>query len=140
MVCAAMAQILEKDVSREVEAVGFRLRNSEALKSDGQLAHVSLEWQPEFKTLISEFSSFFQDVPEHTTLAVHDVDVGGSPPIKQHPYRLAPSKLQSLREELTYILHIGAVEHGQSEWSSPVVLVRKLDETLRPCIDCKSGD
>lgn len=33
------------------------------------------------------------------------------------------------------MLHIGAIEHGQSEWSSPVVLVPKSDETLRPCID-----
>lgn len=33
------------------------------------------------------------------------------------------------------MLHIRAIEHGQSEWSSPVVLVLKPHETLRPCID-----
>ena len=38
-------------------------------------------------------------------------------------------------EGLSYMLEIGATERGQSEWSSPVVLVPKPDQTVRPCID-----
>lgn len=110
--CAAMGQIVEEDVGKEVETVGFRLRNSEALKSlDNQLVHLPAEWQAAFKDLIAEFSPLVQDVPGRTSLAVHNVDIGSSAPIKQHPYRLAPSKLQSLREEVAYILGIGAIEH-----------------------------
>lgn len=134
--CAVVQPISDGDASGEVETVGFRLRNSEALKSLGhQLGHIPLEWRSEFMALVAEFSPLFQDVPGRTSQAVHDVDIGNSPPIKQHPYRLAPSKAQTLREELLYMLDIGAIEHGQSDWSSPVVLVPKSDNTSRPCID-----
>ncbi len=63
------------------------------------------------------------------------MDIGTSPPIKQHPYWLATSKLQSLKEELSYMLETGIIERGQSEWSFPVVLVLKPDHTARPYID-----
>lgn len=79
-----MFHVPEEDGSGEAEVVGFRLGNPEALKSlDLHLAHLLAEWQPE----VSEYSSLFQDVLGHTSLAVHDVDVGTSTPIKQHPYR-----------------------------------------------------
>lgn len=71
--------------------IGFCLRNYEALKlQDDQLVHLLQEWKSGFKTLIADFSSPFQDVPGCMSLAVHDVDVSGANPPKQHLYRLAP--------------------------------------------------
>jgi len=37
------------------------------------------------RELLREFAILFPDVPGRTTVAVHDVDVGDSPPIKQQP-------------------------------------------------------
>lgn len=56
-------------------------------------------------------------------------------PIKQHPYRLPPFKKEKVREEVKYMLDIGAIEPGSGEWSSPVVLVPTGDGSLRLCID-----
>jgi len=50
--------------------------------------------------LVREFSNVFPDVP---LLACHDVGVGNAHPIKQHPYRLNPSKLAILRKEVDYM-------------------------------------
>ena len=136
VMCVLGGRTPDEDDSREVGAVGLRLGNTEALQSlEKHLAHLPAEGQLGMKVLVAEFSPLFQDVPGRTSLAVHDVDVGSATPIKQHPYRLAPSKLQILKEEVSYMLKIGAIERGQSAWSSPVVLVPKPDDTSRPCID-----
>ena len=66
---------------------------------------------------------------------VHDVDVGETTPIKQHPYRVNPLKLKIIREEVAYMLDNDLIEISNSEWSSPCVLVPKPDGTYRFCTD-----
>jgi hypothetical protein len=48
--------------------------------------------------------NFFSDVPNKTTDACHDVDVGDAAPIKQHPYWLNPLKREVMRNEIQYML------------------------------------
>ena len=70
-----------------------------------------------------------------TSMIIHDVETGDAPAIKQHPYRMHPAKRALVREELQYMMDIGAVEPAQSDWSSPVVLIPKPDGSARFCID-----
>lgn len=77
----------------------------------------------------------FKDTPGLTTLVVHDVEIGEGIPIKQHPYHLSPNRLSLVKQELKYMEESGVIEPGQSEWSSPIVLVPKPDGTLRFCVD-----
>ena len=65
----------------------------------------------------------------------HDVDVGGAGPIKQHPYRINPIKLDQMRKEIDYMLKNKIIEPSSSSWSSPCVLVPKSDGTFRFCTD-----
>ena len=53
--------------------------------------------------------------------------------MKQHPYRKKPVKLQYLREEIQYVLDSYFIEPGQSDWSSPCILVPKPDGTFCMC-------
>ena len=69
------------------------------------------------------------------TWAVHDVDVGDSKPIKQHPYRVNPAKAAVIKQEVQYMLDNGLIEPSQSSYSSPVVLFPKADGTQRMCFD-----
>ena len=55
--------------------------------------------------------------------------------MKQHPYRINPVKQQYLREEVQYLLDNDFIEPSQSEWSSPCILVLKLDGIFRMCTD-----
>ena len=65
----------------------------------------------------------------------HDVNVGDAAPIKQHPYRLNPSKHEYLNKEINYLLENDAIELSQSSWSSPCILVPKPDGSYRMCTD-----
>lgn len=119
-----------------VEPVGAHLGNSKALRNFAEvIGHLTQSQQNEISDIIQEFADLFKDTPGRTTVAIHDVETGDAVPIKQHPYRLVPAKLQKMEEELKHILEIGVVEPGQSDWSSPVVLVLKADGSVRFCID-----
>ena len=53
---------------------------------------------------ILEYEHLFPDIPIRTYQFYHNVDIEGSKPIKQYPYRMNPKKLQYLREEIQYLL------------------------------------
>ena len=45
------------------------------------------EKRKELTEVINQYRDVFPDVPNKTNLIEHDLDVGDSAPIKQHPYR-----------------------------------------------------
>ena len=53
--------------------------------------------------------------------------VSDAAPVKQHPYRLNPSKQQYLKNEIKYLLENDFIEPNSSSWSSPYILVPKPD-------------
>ena len=61
--------------------------------------------------------------------------LGGSKPIKQHPYGTNLLKLQYLREEIQYLLDNDFIEPSQSDWSSPCILLHKPGGTFCMCTD-----
>jgi hypothetical protein len=114
----------------------LRLKNSDILSDLGcKLSHLPDNEQNELMSLIQEFSHLFPDVPTKTTQICHDVDVGDAFPIKQHPYRMNPLKQEFCRTELAYMLEHDIIEHSNSPWSSPCLLVPKPDGSFRFCTD-----
>ena len=63
------------------------------------------------------------------------MDVSDAKPIKQHLYRSKTVKQQILKEEIQYLLENDFIEPSKSEWSSPCILVPKLDGSFRMCTD-----
>ena len=135
-------QDITTDESKEVGS-SPRQKNSEVLMNlDHKLNHLPVQEKEMLKVLLGEFTTLFSDVPGKTTVAVHDIDVGNIPPIKQHPYRVNPVKLMLMRNEVDYyMLKNGIIEPSKSQWSSPCVLVPKSDGTFRFCTDfCKINE
>lgn len=64
-----------------------RLQNCEILKDLSSFPHpLSGSEYADVCGLINSFPSLFKDVPGHTSVLYHDVDVGDAHPVKQHPY------------------------------------------------------
>ena len=111
-----------------------KLQNSDILKDlDKNLSHLDQTQCDELKMLFLEYEHLFPDIPTRTDQIYHDVDIEGSKPIKQHPYRMNPMKLQYLEEEIQYLLDNDFIEPSQCDWSSPCILVPKPDGTFRMC-------
>lgn len=70
-----------------------------------------------------------------TNVLQHDIDVSDSTLIKQHPYRVNPIKRQLMQKEIEYLLTNGLAVPSSSSWSSPCLLVPKVDLTPRFCTD-----
>ena len=82
-----------EDVSNLETPVKIKLSNSEVIANiDSKLDGLSVEQKQKLKDLIQQYESIFPDVPNRSNVAVHDIDVGDSKPIKQHPYRVGPVK------------------------------------------------
>ena len=59
----------------------------------------------------------------------------GTRPIRQPPRRLGLEKDQEVERQVAGLVQRGMVEPADGAWSSPVVLVRKKDQSWRLCID-----
>ena len=65
----------------------------------------------------------------------HRVETGETKPTRVPPHRLATYWRDQLREEIKDLVEKGILRHSKSPWSSPMVPVRKPDNTVRLCID-----
>nr|GEX73583.1 hypothetical protein [Tanacetum cinerariifolium] len=61
--------------------------------------------------------------------------VPGAVPIARAPYRLAPSKMKELAEQLQELSDKGFIRPSSSPWGAPVLFVKKKDGSFRMCID-----
>uniref|UniRef100_A0A669CS17 ribonuclease H n=1 Tax=Oreochromis niloticus TaxID=8128 RepID=A0A669CS17_ORENI len=113
-----------------------RLRNSEILSDlRSHLKDLDDDVQDDVCQLIENHLDLFSDTPSCTTVLEHDIDVGGHPPIKQHAYRVNPTKRALFQTEVSYLLENGLAVPSSSAWSSPCLLVPKADKTPRFCTD-----
>ncbi|GJW96555.1 hypothetical protein Tco_0178363 [Tanacetum coccineum] len=61
--------------------------------------------------------------------------VPGATPVAQAPYRLAPSEMKELAEQLQELTDKGFIRPSSSPWGAPVLFVKKKDGSFRMCID-----
>ena len=93
-----------------------QLQNSDILKYlDQKLLRIDPVQRKELKQLIHEYEHLFPDIPTRTDKMYHDVNVEDSQPVKQHPYRMNPTKQKYLKEEIQYLLDNDFIEPSQSE-------------------------
>nr|GFB98879.1 putative reverse transcriptase domain-containing protein [Tanacetum cinerariifolium] len=61
--------------------------------------------------------------------------IPGVAPVARAPYRLAPSGMKDLSEQLKELSNKGFIRPSSSPWGSPVLFVKKKDGSFRICID-----
>uniref|UniRef100_A0A1Y1L0V4 RNA-directed DNA polymerase n=1 Tax=Photinus pyralis TaxID=7054 RepID=A0A1Y1L0V4_PHOPY len=88
-----------------------------------------------------KLSNFLQDIFSKmpngigvTNLIKHRI-ITTSEPIKQKYYPVSPIVQESINKELDALLKDNIVEPSCSPWSSPIILVKKKDNSYRFCVD-----
>ncbi|GKD03604.1 putative reverse transcriptase domain-containing protein, partial [Tanacetum coccineum] len=59
----------------------------------------------------------------------------GAGPVARAPYRLTPSEMKELSEQLKELFDKGFIRPSSSPWGASVLFVKKKDGSFRMCID-----
>ncbi|GJV67446.1 putative reverse transcriptase domain-containing protein [Tanacetum coccineum] len=94
-----------------------------------------LEDVPIVKDLPYVFPEDFSGLPSTRQVEFQIDLVPGAAPIARAPYRLAPSKMKELSEQLKELSDKGFIRPSSSPWGAPVLFVKKKDGSFRMCID-----
>lgn len=100
--------------------------------------HLDIEQQNKVKSLIVECKEVFANENGdlgRTKLVTHKINVGNAQPIRQAPRRLPLHQREVATKEIESMLEKDIIRPSSSPWSSPIVLVKKKDGTIRFCID-----
>ncbi|GKF46706.1 hypothetical protein Tco_0136508, partial [Tanacetum coccineum] len=62
-------------------------------------------------------------------------DLPGATLVPRAPYRLAPSEMQELSNQLQELSYRDFIRPSTSPWGAPVLFVKKKDGSFRMCID-----
>nr|GFA90226.1 putative reverse transcriptase domain-containing protein [Tanacetum cinerariifolium] len=89
--------------------------------------------------IVQEFFEVFpEDLPglPPTRHVEFQIDLlPGAAPVAQAPYRLAPSEMKELSDQLQELSDNGFIRPSSSPWGAPVLFVKKKDGSFRMCID-----
>ncbi|GJU12183.1 hypothetical protein Tco_1134579 [Tanacetum coccineum] len=111
------------------------LANITATKDEDKSKGKRLEDVP----VVQEFPKVFpKDLPgiPPTRQVEFRIDlVPGATPVARAPYRLAPSEMKELAEQLQELTDKGFIRPSSSPWGAPVLFVKKKDGSFRMCID-----
>ncbi|GJT86351.1 putative reverse transcriptase domain-containing protein [Tanacetum coccineum] len=111
------------------------------------LAHVttkkaedkSKEKRLEDVPIVQDFPEVFpEDLPgiPPTRQVEFQIDLmPGVAPVARAPYRLAPSEMKELSDQLKELSDKGFIRPSSSPWGAPVLFVKKKDGSFRMCID-----
>ncbi|GJX01183.1 putative reverse transcriptase domain-containing protein [Tanacetum coccineum] len=104
-------------------------------KSEKKLEEKRLEDVPIMRDFLKVFLEDFPG-PLPTRQVEFKIDlVSGAAPVTRSPYRLAPSEMQELSNQLQELSDKGFVRPSSSPWGALVLFVKKNDGSFRVCID-----
>ncbi|GJW66841.1 putative reverse transcriptase domain-containing protein [Tanacetum coccineum] len=89
--------------------------------------------------IVRDFSEVFPEdlpgLPPARPVEFHIDLIPGAAPVARAPYRLAPSEMKELLEQLQELSNKGLIRPSSSPWAAPVLFVKKKDGSFRICID-----
>ena len=99
---------------------------------------LSKEQERQVKELLEEFQDVLTDIPGEANLIEHRINLTSEQHVRTKQYPLPFAMTETVKEETKKMLDMGIVEPSTSPYLSPVILVKKSDQTVRFCIDFRN--
>ncbi|GKD26015.1 putative reverse transcriptase domain-containing protein, partial [Tanacetum coccineum] len=81
--------------------------------------------------IVRDFPEDFPGIPPARQVEFQIDLVPGDAPVARTPYRLAPSEMKELAEQLQELAEKGFIRLSSSPWGTPVLFVKKKDRSYR---------
>ncbi len=85
------------------------------------------------QSLIAKYSNVWSVVPGRTDKIAHAIETGSCRLVRQPSYRIPQAYKAEVLSEVQKMRQAGVIEPSTSQWSFPIVPVRKKDGSLRIC-------
>ena len=99
---------------------------------------ISIQMKNKLYQLLKKYKAVFaKDEYDlgRTNVLKHEIPLESTTPIKQRPYRMEYALREESEKQIKGMLENDIIKPSFSPWTSPVVMVRKKDGTMRFCID-----
>nr|GEV55849.1 putative reverse transcriptase domain-containing protein [Tanacetum cinerariifolium] len=94
-----------------------------------------LEDVPIVRDFPEVFSKDLSGIPPTQQVEFQIDLVPGAAPVARAPYRLAPTEMKELTDQLQELSDKGFIRPSSSPWGAPVLFVKNKDGSFRMCID-----
>lgn len=103
-----------------------------------EVGKLEIQQQEQLAKLLNQYVAVFREptgLPpkrgkEHAILLLE-----GQGPVNVRPYRYPHHHKNEIERQVKELMDSGVIRHSQSAFSSPVILVKKKDDTWRMCVD-----
>lgn len=93
---------------------------------------------PEIQKILDTFVTVFSEpsgLPPKREVTHSIPLVEGARPVQIRPYRFAPALKDEIEHQIADMLQSGVIRPSNSNFASPLIMVKKKDDTWRPCVD-----
>ncbi|CAK5012577.1 unnamed protein product [Meloidogyne enterolobii] len=97
---------------------------------------LSIQSKEKLKEIICKYKHVFTEKSDYKGSIKHDINLEpGKGPIASRQYRVPMTMKEEIKKQVEQMLKDGIIEHSNSQFASPVVLVKKKDGSMRFAID-----
>ncbi|GJX02164.1 putative reverse transcriptase domain-containing protein [Tanacetum coccineum] len=94
-----------------------------------------LEYVPIVQNFLEVFLKDLSGLPSTRKVKFQIDLIPGAAPVARAPYRLAPSEMKELLDQLKELSDKGFIRPRSSPWGAPILFVKKKDGSFQICID-----
>ncbi len=142
-ICSAIScEVLGELDASAIEKVDENKSNSTNGWEPGEEANIdTVHLRPDevmaIKKVLNNHAAAFSrnDLDIGRTEIEHHIELSNSQPFKSRAYRIPTSQVKIVDEHVNEMLSSGVIRPSSSNYSSPIVLVKKADGSIRFCVD-----
>nr|GEY87612.1 putative reverse transcriptase domain-containing protein [Tanacetum cinerariifolium] len=109
--------------------------NSNVVTGEDKTKEKRLEDVPIVQDFLDVFPEDLPGIPPTRQVEIQIDLVPSAAPVARAPYRLAPSEMKELSDQLKELTDKGFIRPSSSPWGAPILFVKKKDGSFQMCID-----